>query len=539
MVASKYSFPDAQPDRCKQILVTGATGYVGSRLIPLLLEKGFSVKAAGRSLSKLKSRTWAADPKIELVQLDMNDLDSVRNALVGCSHVYYLVHSMNPQTENFEHADRTAASNMVTAGDEAKLKQLIYLGGLGEIQSTLSKHLRSRAEVGEILSSGDFPVTVLRAAMVIGSGSASFEILRYLVERLPVMVAPRWVVTPSQPIAIRNVLVYLINCLNKKETYDKTFDIGGPDVLSYRELMDTYAEEAGLPPRKIIGVPVFTPRLSSYWINFITPVPAFIARPLAEGLRNPAVCTNSDIKKIIPQTLISCREAIKIAIDKTQHHLVESHWTDAGKLPPAEWCNPSDPQWAGGTVYVDERRIEIAGKPPDAWKAVSKIGGTYGWYYANFLWHIRGWMDNLIGGVGLRRGRRHPEILRPGDALDFWRVSDVETNSRLLLLAEMKLPGQAALEFRITEPREGVTAITQSARFLPRGLMGIVYWNAVSPLHELIFSGMLRGIAKASGASVIQGPYKIKHTRDTAHPANSQHAAIATAISASTRGPRG
>ncbi|CAN5400113.1 SDR family oxidoreductase [soil metagenome] len=491
------------------VMVVGATGYVGSRLVPMLLAAGVRVRAASRSLEKLKTRDWAKHPNVELFALDMKDIDSVERAFKGCTHVYYLVHSMNPQSSDFAEADRVASENMVKVGEQEGIKQLIYLGGLGETDQNLSKHLRSRAEVASILSKAKFSTTVLRAAMIIGSGSASFEILRYLVDRLPVMITPRWVSTASQPIAIRNVLNYLIGCLNRSETFNQTFDIGGPEVITYRNLMDIYASEAGLPMPYIIPVPVFTPWLSSYWINFITPVPAYIARPLAQGLKNPAICMESRIKQIIPQELLSCREATKIAIDRIQHHRVDSHWTDAGRLPPVEWFNSSDPEWAGGTVFNDCRSIEIEGTPADAWKSVSRIGGTTGWYYANWLWSLRGLVDWMAGGIGLRRGRRDPDDLRTGDAVDFWRVKSVEYDKRLLLIAEMKLPGQAALEFQISQKNATTTEIRQIARFLPSGLWGLAYWFSVSPLHEFIFTGMLRGVAKASGRKISQPPKKV------------------------------
>ncbi len=486
------------------VLVIGATGYVGSRLVPMLLAKGMQVRAAGRSLEKLKTRAWANNSNVELRQLDLMDLESTRLALDGCDVVYYLMHSMNPQNKDFAAADKLAADNMVRAGGEKGLKQLIYLGGLGEDAATLSKHLRSRAEVAEILRQAKFPVTILRAAMIIGSGSASFEILRYLTDRLPFMVTPRWVSTPSQPIAIRNVLNYLLGALRLPEAYNQTFDIGGPEVLTYRQLMQTYAREAGLPVPIIVPVPVFTPRLSSYWINFVTPVPAYIARPLAEGLKNPAVCTESKITKIIPQDLLSCAAAIKIAIDRTQHHKVDSHWTDAGRMPPVEWFSSSDPEWAGGSVFSDVRSVIIDGTAADAWNAIARIGGTTGWYYANWLWRLRGLVDFLWGGIGLRRGRRHPDELRTGDAVDFWRVKAAECEKRLLLIAEMKLPGQAALEFQIRQKSVNKTEILQIARFLPSGLWGFAYWFAVSPFHEFIFTGMLNGVAKASRCKIIE-----------------------------------
>ena len=505
------------PMRPSLVLVVGATGYVGSRLIPMLLEQGHKVRAAGRSLEKLLTRDWAKDIGVELCQMDMMDAESSRRAVAGCTHVYYLVHSMNPQNKDFVEADRQAALNMVAAGEQEGIKQLIYLGGLGETSANLSKHLKSRAEVAEILSSSKFPTTVLRAAMIIGSGSASFEILRYLVDRLPIMITPRWVSTPSQPVAIRNVLAYLLGALNRPDMFDQKFDIGGPEVLTYLDLMRIYAKEAGLASPIIVPVPVFTPKLSSYWINFITPVPAFIARPLAEGLKNPAVCENSQITHLIPQTLLTCQQAIQFAINKIQHHQVESHWTDAGKIQPVEWVNSSDPDWAGGTVYTDTRRIMIEGSAADAWFAITRIGGTTGWYYANWLWHLRGLLDWMAGGVGLRRGRRHPDTLRVGDAVDFWRVKSIETNKRLLLVAEMRLPGQAALEFEIIETDCARTEILQTARFLPAGLWGIAYWYAVSPLHELIFSGMLKGAAEASKRKTTK-PQKVVRDKKIAKP---------------------
>jgi hypothetical protein len=273
--------------------------------------------------------------------------------------------------------------------------------------------------------------------------------------------------------------------------------------------MEIYAIRSGLRVPFIIPVPVFSPSLSSYWIRFITPVPAYIARPLADGLKNPAVCQESKITQIIPQELFTCDKAIELALNKIQHHQVESHWTDAGKLPPVEWFNTSDPKWSGGTVFSDAREIVIEGTPADAWKAVARIGGRTGWYYGNWLWQIRGYFDEFIGGAGLRRGRRHPDEIRTGDAIDFWRAKAVEPNKRLLLTAEMRLPGQAALEFQIEQINPTQTKIIQKARFLPKGLLGFAYWFGVSPLHEIIFSGMLRGVAAASKCKVNGRPHRI------------------------------
>jgi len=494
----------------KLIMVTGATGYVGGRLVPRLLEAGYRVRAAGRSMRKLKSRPWSGHPNVELVELDIFDEDDLQNALRGCFAAYYFVHSMNVATTDFAHADRKGAEIMARVSATVGLERIIYLGGLGENSSNLSKHLRSRAEVAEILCKGTVPVTVLRAGMILGSGSASFEILRYLVERLPVMITPRWLDTPSQPIAIRNVLNYLIGCLSCPATVGRTFDIGGPAVVTYKELMHTYASAAGLGRRLIISVPVFTPRISSYWIHFVTPVPSYIARPLAEGLRNPVVCISNDILDLIPQHLLTCAEAIDIALDRIQHHAVESHWTDAGKLPPAEWVIPGDPGWAGGNYYEDNRVIIVKESAAKVWYRLVRLGGKTGWYYGNWLWRLRGLMDKMIGGVGLNRGRRSDQDLFSGDALDFWRVVTVEPEKRLLLIAEMILPGMASLEFRLTPQPDGSTKVQQIARFVPQGVLGLLYWWAVSPLHEFVFSGMLRGIAASSRADIIEGPRRAR-----------------------------
>ena len=329
---------------------------------------------------------------------------------------------MNPQTKDFAKTDKAAAQNMVRAAAAAGLRRIIYLGGLGLDDPSLSDHLRSRTEVARILQSGPVPATFLRAAMILGSGSASFEILRYLVERLPVMTTPRWVRTPVQPIAIRNVLNYLQGCLEHDGVEGETFDIGGPDVLTYHRLMQIYAEEAGLRRRWILPVPVLTPRLSSYWIHLVTPVPASLAKPLTEGLKNPVVCQESRIQSIIPQTLLSCREAIRLALEKVKQQQIDTCWSDAGAPQVPEWSTCGDASYAGGTVLESGYRALLKATPEEVWKPVTGIGGDRGWYFADFLWWLRGMMDRVAGGVGLRRGRRHPDELYPGDALDFWRV---------------------------------------------------------------------------------------------------------------------
>jgi len=494
----------------KPILVTGATGYVGGRLVPRLLEAGYRVRAMARSLEKLRSRPWAEHEGVELVAADMLDLSSLRTAVRGCGVVYYLVHSMNQQHANFAEADRRAAQNMVTVAAECEVERIIYLGGLGEESADLSEHLRSRAEVAAILRSGAVPVTVLRAAMIIGSGSASFEILRHLVERLPVMVTPRWVMTPCQPIGIRNTLAYLIGCLECPETVGQSFDIGGKDIVTYRELFDIYAEEAGLRKRRIIVLPFLTPRLSSLWIHFFTPIPASLARPLIEGLRNPVVCKENRIRELIPLDLFDCREAIRRTLIRLREDDLETYWTDAGEIPPVEWMRSGDPAWARGTLKVDERHVFLQASAEEIWQPLVRIGGTTGWYYANWLWKARGFLDRLMGGVGSNRGRRDTAGLRLGDTVDFWRVVRVEPHRRLILLAEMKLPGEATLEFTIEQIKDNVHRLRQTARFLPREFWGHLYWWAVSPFHNFVFNGMLGGVARASGKPILHGPERVK-----------------------------
>jgi hypothetical protein len=413
---------------------------------------------------------------------------------------------------------------MVAAAAAAGLARIIYLGGLAETtQEPLSKHLQSRIEVADILQAGPVPTTDLRTPMILGSGSASFEILRYLVERLPAMTTPRWVQSMNQPIAIRNVITYLIGCLEHDETIGQTYDIGGPDILSYRDLLDIYAEEAGLPKRLIIPVPVLTPTLSALWIHLISPVPTSIALPLTEGLTSDAVCTENRIREIIPQQLLSCREAIRVALDRLQQEQVDTCWMDAGDLLAPEWAHCGDAEWAGGTIMNCGYRARIMATVDEVWHPVSRIGGKTGWYFGNFLWRLRGIMDRLAGGVGLRRGRRHPTEIGVGDALDFWRVLEVEPPRRLLLVAEMKTPGEALLEFQITPLANGQVELQMLSRFLPKGLFGIVYWYGLYPFHQLIFHGMLKAIAKSIDKPMASDPERFTpklHTSCTLPPKN-------------------
>ena len=393
----------------KPVLVTGSTGYVGGRLIPQLLEAGYRVRALGRSLKKMQCRPWAGHSNVELAQGDVLELTSLEKAARGCGAAFYLVHSMVAAPDTYTEADRLGARNMVRAAAAAGLERLIYLGGLGKPEDpNLSEHLRSRTEVARILQSGPTPTTFLRAAMILGAGSASFEILRYLVDRLPVMTTPRWVHNPVQPIAISNVLNYLQGCLEHDEVLGQTFDIGGPDILNYQELFRIYAEEAGLPKRWILPLPVLTPRLSALWIHLVTPVPAAIAQPLAAGLRNPVVCEDDRIREIIPQKLLTCRETIRLALEKIKMQQVETCWTDAGgKLPP-EWVYCGDSAYAGGTILESGFRISLQAGTAEIWEQLCRIGGKNGYFFRDELWRLRGGVDRLLGGIGFRGGRRHP-----------------------------------------------------------------------------------------------------------------------------------
>ena len=487
------------------VLVLGATGYVGARLVPELLRRGLRVRAGVRHPDKIARRPFAGHPGFTAVQADVQDAVSLSRAARGCGAAFYLVHSMRSRPGDFAVADRRAAENAVFAFEQAGLSRVIYLGGLGEAGDDLSRHLRSRREVGEILARGKTPLTWLRAAMILGSGSASFEILRYLADRMPVMFTPRWVKSACQPIAVSNVVDYLAGCLENPATAGLTLDIGGPDVLSYAALFQLYAEVAGLPKRRIVPVPFFSPALSAYWISLITPVPAELARPLAEGLRNTVVCRDNRIRELVAVKLLSCRAAIGLALDNIRRCQVDSCWHGAGLARIPEWAASGDAAYAGGGVRACNYQIVLDAPLETAWSAVEAIGGEGGWYFGDVLWAARGLADKFLGGAGHDRGRRHPEELHVGEALDLWRVAAIEPPERLLLSAEMLLPGQALLEF-LLEAAEGGTRLRLSAQFAPRGLAGLAYWYAMAPFHAPLFRGMLRGLARRLGARVLSGP---------------------------------
>lgn len=488
------------------IAVLGATGYVGGRLVPRLLELGYQVRAGARNPEKLSSRPFATHPGFEVRQMDVLEPDSLQRLLQNCQAAYYLVHSMASKGKDYSNADEQAAFNMVEAAEHAGLKRIIYLGGLGDDNSGLSEHLSSRLRVGRILQQGKVPTTFFRAAIILGAGSASFELLRYLVDRLPVMTTPRWVQTQSQPIAISNVIGYLTGCLEVEETAGQIYEIGGPDVLSYKDLFDLYAQEAGLPKRLILPLPFLSPGLSSYWIHMVTPIPADVAQPLAKGLKNRVVCRENRIRDLVPQRLLTCREAIHMALQKVKQQKVESCWSDAGPLKEMEWVTCGDARYAGGTILGLGYRTVLNCSADILWTKIKNLGGKNGWHYANFLWEIRGLIDRSLGGIGLARGRRESKNLAIGDALDFWRVLDVKDKERLQLIAEMKLPGEALLEFELHSLSNNQTELILTTKFLPKGLLGIIYWYSLYPIHQKIFKGMLLGLSKSAGAKIEKYP---------------------------------
>ncbi|MGH3506477.1 MAG: DUF2867 domain-containing protein, partial [Nocardioidaceae bacterium] len=407
-------------------LVTGATGYVGGRLVPELLAAGYRVRVMVRTPSKLEGRPWQFD--VEVAEADAQDAEAVRAALQGVDVAYYLLHSIGTG-KDFAASERHTAETFATAARTASVGRIVYLGGLDPKGEDLSEHLASRSEVGKVLLGSGVPTVVLRAGVIIGSGSASFEMLRYLTERLPVMVTPRWVHSRIQPIAIRDVLRYLVGCADLPADVNRGFDIGGPDVLTYHDMMQRFAAVAGLKKRRIIPVPVLSPSLSGQWVNLVTPVPRGLARPLVESLRNTAVAAEHDIAAYIPdppEGLIGYERAVELALTKIQNLDVPTSWSSAALRSAPSEPFPSDPDWAGGSLYVDEREREVAATPEELWRVIEGIGGNRGWYSFHLGWRVRGLIDRLVGGPGLRRGRRDPDDLLPGDSLDWWRVEAVD-----------------------------------------------------------------------------------------------------------------
>jgi uncharacterized protein YbjT (DUF2867 family) len=476
----------------RHILVTGVTGYVGGRLVERLLESGARVRVLVRgSADRLAGRSWR--DQVEVAVGDVLSPDSLVGAMAGIDAAYYLIHSMGGQGE-FSERDITAAHNFSRAAAEAGVKRIIYLGGLGDPAANLSEHLRSRQDTGTALGQFGVPVTEFRAGMVVGSGSLSFEMLRHLSERLPVMIAPRWVYTRTQPIAVRDVLSYLVSALDVPESSGQVIEIGGADVLTNADMLQTYARIRGLH-RYIIPVPVLTPRLSSYWVHWITPVPAGIIRPLVDGLRNELIVRDDRARELFPNIEPTGYEAaVQRALRRVRDGDIATLWSDAlasskGDIKPVHLTQEQG-------MLIERRELVVDAPPPSVFRAFCSLGGDQGWPPFNWLWQLRGAVDRLFGGVGMRRGRRHPVELRPGEAVDFWRVEAIEPDQLLRLRAEMKLPGRGWLQFTARDVGNGMTELVQTAYFAPKGLFGLLYWYGIYPLHGAVFSRMIEHVAE-------------------------------------------
>jgi uncharacterized protein YbjT (DUF2867 family) len=481
-------------------LVTGATGYVGGRLAPELVSAGHDVRVMVRDERKARAHTWSAD--VEIVEGDATDAGQVRSAMADVDVAYFLLHSIGTGGD-FAATERGIAETFAAEARRAGVRRIIYLGGMIPEHQELSEHLRSRKEVGDVLLASGVPTAVLQAGVVIGSGSASFEMLRYLTERLPVMVTPKWVHTRIQPIAIRDVLRYLVDSSALPADVNRRFDIGGPDVLTYFEMMQRYATVAGLPKRRVFPVPILSPSLSSHWVGLITPVPASLARPLVESLRNEVVASEHDIAEYVPDPadgLIGFDRAVELALTKIQNLEVPTSWSSAATSGAPSTGLPTDPDWAGGALYKDERTREVNASPEHLWSIIEGIGGRNGWYSWALAWWVRGLLDRMVGGPGLRRGRRNQQDLLVGDALDFWRVEETDDHSFLRLRAEMRLPGLAWLELQVGSTEGGTTTFHHRALFHPKGLFGYLYWFSILPFHGIIFGSMQKNIAKAAEA---------------------------------------
>jgi uncharacterized protein YbjT (DUF2867 family) len=473
------------------ILITGASGYVGGRLLKSLEHSGYEVSCLAREPEYLKSKVLK---KTKIIKGDVLDKSSLKSALNNIDVAFYLIHSMGVKN-GFEEKDRQAAINFVEAAESSGVKRIIYLGGLGDSEKSLSPHLKSRHETGEILRRGKVQVIEFRASVVIGAGSLSFEMIRALVEKLPVMITPKWVYVDTQPIAISDLLKYLNAAITIKIKGDRIFEIGCEDIVSYCELMQEYGRQRGLK-RFIIPVPLLTPWLSSLWLGLVTPIYARIGRKLIDNLKNPTVINDSAAKNYFNIEPLRVSDAIEEALVEEEKEFYENRWSDSLS------SGDTHRKWGGikfGTRIVDARRTVVNASLPEAFLPIKKIGGETGWYYANWLWRLRGYIDLLCGGVGMRRGRRSPADIVVGDVIDWWRVEDYKENKLLRLFAEMKLPGRAWLQLEV-EKKDGKTYINQSAIFDPIGLGGILYWYALYPLHVVIFTGMLNKISKEASS---------------------------------------
>jgi uncharacterized protein YbjT (DUF2867 family) len=486
---------DGKPAR---VLVTGATGYIGGRLVRELLSHGYRVRVLVRDAHRLQDYPWRES--VEIFEGDATKLGVLDSALKDIDLAYYLLHALMV-SDDFEKVEEQLARDFGTAAKKNKVKRIVYLGGITTGDEKLSPHMSARAITGEILRASGVPTIELRAGVVIGSGSASFEMLRHLTERLPIMVTPKWLKNRIQPIAIRDVLRYLVGSATIDEKINRDFDIGGPEVFTYMEMMQIYASVAGLRKRIIIPLPVLTPKLASGWIGLVTPVPVTLAKRLVASLKHEVVARNDEIRKYVPDApggLTDFRKAVSLALTRVRDLEVETRWSSAQTPGTHSEPLPTDPSWAGGSLYTDERRYASSDSIEQVWERVEAIGGNNGYSTATWAWELRGLMDRLVGGVGLRRGRRDPLKLREGESLDFWRVETIDRPRLLRLRAEMKLPGLAWLEFRVEQRADGKTLLVQRALYHPRGLFGHLYWWAVFPMHGIVFPSMAKKLAGPS-----------------------------------------
>jgi len=475
-----------------KILLTGANGYIGKRLLPVLVGQGHEVICSVRDKNRFPNDGIYKNPLISLVEIDFLKKTEAHPMLRDIDVAYYLIHSMSDDTNDFESLEKISAQNFVDLIQHTSARQIIYLGGITN-EKMLSRHLASRKMVADILSAGRVPVTALKAGIIVGSGSSSFEIIRDLVEKLPVMISPKWVNTRTQPIAIRNVLEYLTGVMLRTETFGRSYDIGGPDILTYKAMMLQFAEVRGLK-RYIITVPVMTPKLSSYWLYFVTNTSYKLAANLVNSMKVEVVATHNDLAKVLGIQLLTYKQAVALAFQKIEQNNVISSWKDALISSYADNSLLEHVHVPVDGCFIDTRRKEITGNAGQVMDNIWSIGGARGWYYGNILWQVRGFLDKLCGGVGLRRGRTNGHEIYTGDTLDFWRVLAADKpNRRLLLYAEMKLPGEAWLEFQIITS-DNKTYLHQTATFRPTGVLGRLYWYSVLPFHFFVFDGMIRNI---------------------------------------------
>jgi hypothetical protein len=478
-------------------LVTGASGYVGGRLVRDLLRDKKRVRVFVRDAKKIAGQGWSKD--VEIIEGNASNSQDLDRALAGVHTAYYLLHSIGT-SHDFGKLEASMARGFAMAGERAHIEQIVYLGGIANDKNR-SRHLTSRMNTGIELASSTIPVLEMRAGIIIGSGSASFEMLRHLTHRLPIMTTPKWIANRTQPIAIRDVLYYLRSAADLKKPVDRVCDIGGPEVVSYAKMMQTFAEISGLRKRIIIKIPVLTPKLSSLWIGFVTPVPTSLARPLVESLISEVVAdpekSINDFIPLPPEGLLTVSQAIHLALTRTAENSIDTRWSDAAFPMPPWQKSQSDPDWAGELTLQDHREFLTDVPLKYIWEQIEGIGGDRGWFGSGWLWYLRGLIDRMLGGVGIRRGRRDPHHLRVGDSLDFWRVEAHEPEKHLRLYAEMILPGKAWLEFKLSE-KDGKTLLVQDALFEPHGLGGQLYWYLVSPFHFFIFPTMGRNIVKAA-----------------------------------------